>query len=507
MVGSQTTTDTAERLKLPQRLFSTCVTVGVATPFLSRLPSVPIRGWEWFSSYTGGAIGSLFIGMLSVIPALVLFGLGKASRRAPLTFWLALAAMAGFLLFAHGTLNLRSSSTAALAFLFLPAYAAATALAGWIAGWIAHAVVRKESNRLWVARVSVAAAVVVGIGVSVQDSISAATREARFPIITVSAIPLTKRRILPPEALGPVEVLALDNSTSKSDGDGDVLALGRTAIARLSLSDYSVKTRSTFEQRDCDGCVHMYPYLVRDDNGTLFVATSDGLADSHGKLLWRNEAQGFSRTVPIHAGGNQVRFIQYYPNDRIELRSSSGETLWTVKLPVDDVGAYVAPDGSELPFALCGYGDARKLQVFDMGGKLARTISLPGWANTVHSVSWPSPGHLLVGQGGLLGVLDSNGKEIMHHAITDTSFTPYHGPDGVAVRFKAGEAPYLVVASHGSSGYARSVLLVFDAAGRLVWKEEVEKLSTLLAVDKPDQQRDVLLVGGSDGVLEYRLAD
>ena len=102
-------------------------------------------------------------------------------------------------------------------------------------------------------------------------------------------------------------------------------------------------------------------------------------------------------------------------------------------------------------------------------------------------------------------MLDAEGKQVLLHQIEGTSFNPYHGPDGVAVRFDRTTGPYLAVMSHGSSGYARSVLLVFDPQGRLVWQEELNKLRAILAVPRADGRGEVLLVGGLDGVAEYKL--
>jgi hypothetical protein len=95
---------------------------------------------------------------------------------------------------------------------------------------------------------------------------------------------------------------------------------------------------------------------------------------------------------------------------------------------------------------------------------------------------------------------------MLKHVIKDTSFNPYHGPNGTAVRFSPTEPPYLAVLSHGSSGYARSVLLIFDPKGNLVWQEELKKLSTIIAVPDEDGLSEVILVGGMDGIIEYRLS-
>ena len=111
-----------------------------------------------------------------------------------------------------------------------------------------------------------------------------------------------------------------------------------------------------------------------------------------------------------------------------------------------------------------------------------------------------------MGAGSWVGVLDPDGKEALRHVIRDTSFNPYHGPDGTAVQFSSSQQPYLAVMSHGSSGYARSVLLIFDPKGRLVWQEETNKLRTILAIPQADGNGEVLVIGGMDGVTEYSLA-
>jgi hypothetical protein len=58
--------------------------------------------------YVPGLAGFLFIAVFNLISAGALYGLGKASKQKPLAFWIALAASTGFLLWAHGTVNLRS---------------------------------------------------------------------------------------------------------------------------------------------------------------------------------------------------------------------------------------------------------------------------------------------------------------------------------------------------------------------------------------------------------------
>lgn len=494
-----------KQLSLPRHLFLFSVTIGLFVPFVARLPSVPTRGWEWFTDYIPGIGGILFFSAFNLIPAVVLFAIGKASKRAPLAYWFALAAALAFLLWAHGTVNLRSSSTAAIALLFIPIYAVGAVAVGWAVGWLAHVIVKNDRAHVWLAGFAIVAAVTTGVATSVNESTSIAKQEAQFPSVSVMEIPLTKRVVYGCDPLGRVEVLAADNFDSQPGNE--IAVLGVSAIALLDPLNYTVKSTTPFKHDTCNSCVHMYPYVAPDGKGGLFVATSDGLSNSSGRLLWAsNSATSFSRVVPIQISpGNVGYFTSYFSNDHVDFRNVDGKILWSAELPVTDIGAYILDGRNALPFAITGYRESRQLQLFNGFGKLTKKIPLPEWASKVQSIDWPKAGHFLVGGGNWIGVLDMDGKEVLKHAIQYTSFNPFHGPDGATVQFRKNEEPYLAVTSHGSSGYARSVLLIFDPKGHLVWQEETHKLRAILAVPGSDEKGGRILVGGMDGVVEYSL--
>ena len=490
---------------VPKCLFVACAAIGLVLPFVARLPAVPLRGWAWFSDYLPGLGAVLFVSAFNLIPAGALFVAGKASKRAPMAFWFALAALIGFLLWAHGSINLRSSSTAVIGLIFIPINAVGVVALGWGVGRIAHVVARDDRGRAWMIGIAFTGAVAFGIGMNVNESVSIAKREAQFPVISVKEVPLRSRNVYPCSAIGRVEALTLGDFDTNAGKDLGVL--GMSGIAVLDPSTYTVEFQGAFTQERCDRCVHMYPYLVPDFKGSFLVATSDGLSDSSGRLLWENKATGFSRVVPVQTSPGNTGFFAYDNSERVDFHNVEGKVLWTAKLPVESVGAYDLTDQQQLPFAIVRKSRTREIQIFSGGGAVEKTIPLPDWASNVQSIDWPTPGHLLVGNGSWFGVLDPSGKEVLRHVIQGTSFNPYHGPDGTAVRFRAAESPYLAVLSHGSSGYARSVLLIFDPTGRLVWQEELNTLRTIVAVPRPDQKGAVLLVGGMDGILEYALAD
>jgi hypothetical protein len=490
-------------VSLPKRLFLLALIVSELVPFLARLMIVPVRGWEWITDYAPDVGAILFLAALNLIPAIALYAASKASKRAPLAFWFAAATGLAFLLWAHGTINLRASSTAALGLFFIPIYTAIVATVGWAIGLLVHVIVRPEHIRLQVAQIFGVAVLVIAAGIAVKDTLAVAHREARFPITTVHETDFVKRNVYPCCSVGRVEVLALDNFDSEPGNE--IAVFGDAGIALLKPVDSSIKSKFNFAHEECNNCVHMHPYLVPDGRGSFLVASSDGIADSRGHLLWVLKASGFTRLVPIQLSTPGPTFLAYHNNDRIDLHNTDGKVLWSVNIGVSDIGAYVTQEGQRLPFAITGFGKSRGLNLYDLNGNLQRKIPLPEWASNVEPIAWPRPGHLLVGSGNGIGVLDTDGKEILTHVIRGTSFNPYHGPDGTAVRLEAAKGPYLAVTSHGSSGYARSVLLIFDPSGHLVWQEEVNRLGAILAVPAADGKGEVLLVGGMDGVIQYSL--
>jgi len=141
-------------IRLPRYIFLFSIITAWLIPFLSRIPGIPLHGWAWFTDYLPGIGGLLFISGFNLIPGIVLYGVGKGSKRAPIAFWFAASAAVGFLLWAHGTLNLRSSSTAAIALAFIPIYGAGVVVVGWVIGLLTNTVVKAERGRVWLAGIA-----------------------------------------------------------------------------------------------------------------------------------------------------------------------------------------------------------------------------------------------------------------------------------------------------------------------------------------------------------------
>lgn len=470
---------------------------------MARLPSVPVRGWEWFTSYFPGIIGFLFFSALNLIPSAVWCAAGKGNKEKPIAFWFSVAGGLAFLFWAHGSVNLSSSSTAGLALMFIPIYASGAIFAGWLIGLLAHSIIKNGRTQVITAWSVCLAAVIFGAVYSYQESSKTIARESRFPYMAVSILPLQNRHIFDRNTIGWIEALSFGSFDNKSGNE--IVVLSTSKVTYLSPEIYEIKTQTKYEQEDCAGCVHMYPYIAPDGKGNILVSTSDGVSDANGNLRWLWKAVGFSRVVPVQSSSEYPKFLGYQNTDHITLHDADGKVLWTKKLSVDNIGRYNTPQGEQLPFAVTGNKEQRTLNIYRHNGELYKVIKLPEWASNIESVAWPEPGNLLVGSGSWIGILNHNGDELLRHVIKDTSFNPYHGPEGTPVKLSATEKPYLAVLSHSSSGYARSVLLIFNPEGTLVWQEERNKLSTILAVPSTDSMNEVLLVGGTDGLIEYSL--
>lgn len=491
-------------VRLPRRLLFFCLVISLSVPYLARLPGIASHGPDWLYSYMQGALAVLFVSAFNAIPGGVLYLIGRLSKKAPLAFWGAVASSTGYALWAHGSMNLAASSTAVIGLIFIPIYSAVAAIPGAVLGWTAYKTIQPESGRRAIAWVACAGAVILGMGTAMQDQAAVAQRESRFPVVSVSELPLSKRTVIGCCEFGRIEVLALDNFDSEQGQE--IAILGNDLNALFHTQTYAEKTRSKIGKLECDRCVGMYPHIAADGKGEFVIASSDGVIDQAGRVLWRYNHLSFSKIVPLRLPGDGgLTYFSAETPSRLERHDAQGRVLWSFNGPFLNVGIFENADGERLPAATMGKGKTSVWQLYDLDGKPLQQVVLPNWANNVSSITWPSSSHLLVGGGSRIGVLDFRGNQVLIHEIQGTSFRPYHGPDGVALRFSPAEKPYLAVLSHGSSGYARSVLLIFDPKGRLVWQEELKKSRAILALPQADGKSDVLLVGGMDGVIEYSL--
>ena len=113
---------------------ATALALALLLPYAARLPGVALFGADWFLSYVPGVAAVLFMAAVNLVPAAALLALAGSGGRLP--FALAAGFMGAAQLALHGSLDLASDSTAAVALVVFPVLAAIAAVLGWGLGWL-----------------------------------------------------------------------------------------------------------------------------------------------------------------------------------------------------------------------------------------------------------------------------------------------------------------------------------------------------------------------------------
>lgn len=123
------------------------VIVGILLPYLARVPGTFTRGADWFTSYLGNGIGAvILLGALNAICWGSILGTSFSYRHSS-SVWFPAAFGFAFLAVAHAFVDLSSSSTAAIALVFIPIFSVPLVLVGWLVGlWFDRRLSRKESH-------------------------------------------------------------------------------------------------------------------------------------------------------------------------------------------------------------------------------------------------------------------------------------------------------------------------------------------------------------------------
>ena len=110
--------------------------LGIATPYLARLPGIPEHGWLWLTSYFGDNLWApLFFGAFNAVCwAPVIFG--SFLYKKPSTIWYpAVGALASSAVM-HSTVDLAADAQASLALVVIPFLTLPFTATGWIIGYI-----------------------------------------------------------------------------------------------------------------------------------------------------------------------------------------------------------------------------------------------------------------------------------------------------------------------------------------------------------------------------------
>ncbi len=121
--------------------------IGIALPYLARIPGMVSRGPDWLTSYFGSGLGAfVFFGAFNAINwgAIVLASLAFRSIPA-----VVVAAAVGFALpiYAHATLDLASDAQAAIGLIFIPIFSLPLVGLGWLLGLGVDWAWRRRSGR------------------------------------------------------------------------------------------------------------------------------------------------------------------------------------------------------------------------------------------------------------------------------------------------------------------------------------------------------------------------
>jgi len=413
--------------------------------------------------------------------------------------------MLATVLLLHGTINLSATSTAVLGLIVIPIYGVMAALVGWIVGMITARVVASAHLRRRLAFVCLIVGSLAATGYVVYATHVTAWREARFPSVSVDTLPISKRDLS--GCCPPGTIVRLRIGNFDTDPDPEIVVLGPRWVALLEADTYRQTQLLDLMKAQCHHvCLGMYPDLVPDGTGGFVIVSANGLVDQNGRLRWAFGGHFVDSIVPLRTpGDSRPSIFVSSRGDRLERRDLDGKELWSVALSASRIGKYSGPDGQGVLAALSTASPNHNMALLiDQDGKTIKQLAPPIWASEVQEISWPSPSHLLVGNAGKFLILDHQGTVVFQHSLEALSFDPYHGPEGAAVRLAPSSPPYLAVVSHGSSGYPRSVLMIFNPAGEVLWQEAMPKVRSLLAVETGDGL-EALLVGGQVGLTEYRL--
>lgn len=129
------TQNDAESIKMRRNRWIIAI-LGIAMPYLSRLPGIPDHGWWWLSSYFGDNLWApFFFGAFNAvcwIPVIVGSYLYKRSS----SIWYPAAGALASSAVMHSTVDLSADAQAALALIVIPFLTLPFSATGWIIGYM-----------------------------------------------------------------------------------------------------------------------------------------------------------------------------------------------------------------------------------------------------------------------------------------------------------------------------------------------------------------------------------
>jgi hypothetical protein len=400
-------------------------------------------------------------------------------------------------------------STAALLLIFSPLYLVCLALpagmgVGWAVGWTwrrAHAVGRSVLVAMGVVCVALATIAVFradllpyGLGQVVST-----TERIGPPRVVVGASFFQKIRLSGRPAwyqVGEFDIAPVERIASIAADRAVVIDPASGAeLGTIAFSAEAVRKWNWFSR------------LVRDGSELVIVQTGGGyseveLLDLQGRTRWRFRPDATLAPIallPRDLDGDSRPEFYAASKQSVYRLDSSGNVLWerTVKGLVNALDARAGTDDqAALVVAVASPG---RVWIWDAEGRALKELALPGDEYRYELVDWPRA-RSLVGGSRVVRAFDLEGRLVFEHGLGDFRYA-----SAVAVRLDFSGLPYLAVLAAAPRDVGLWRLVVFSAAGEVVYDEVLPRGgASLMAVREASSPRQTLLLSDGHGLFAYR---
>lgn len=236
-----------------------------------------------------------------------------------------------------------------------------------------------------------------------------------------------------------------------------------------------------------------------------------GLMTDDGDYIWRREMS--AGTGPKMASGDLDRdgIMEFYVVDYDGLYrfDYSGNEFWKVnESRLDDIQIY-DPGTNAQPLTVANGFNSKKrnplIQYRDSSGRLVKEVIPKDVIFGLEFVKWPDEYNILTETSSQITIMDLDGNIIFKHKMKKDfwGYMDVIGHQGVSVKFKANERPYLAVLTKYRQASKRSMLSVFSPKGELIYQELLISSDGISAIENSDNSESLLVGEGREKVWIY----
>jgi hypothetical protein len=398
-------------------------------------------------------------------------------------------------------------STAPLVLIFSPLYLVCLALPagmgfGWAVGWT------------WRRAPPVGRGLLVGVGVVCVALATIAVFRPDLLPYGLGKVVSTKERIGPPRVVlgasffqktrlsrrpawyqvGEFDTRPVDRIASiASDGAVVIDPASGAEEGTIAFSHEAVRKWNWFSR------------LVRDGSELFIVQTGGSeveVLDLQGRTRWRFRPDATLPPVallPRDLDGDGRPEFYAASRDSVYRLDGSGKVLWerTVNGLVNALDARAADDGQ--PALVVALVSSGRVWIWDAEGRALKELALPGDDYRYKLLDWPSA-RSLVGGSRAVRAFDLEGRLFFEYGLGDFRYA-----SAVAVRLDSPAPPYLAVLAAAPRDVGLWRLVVFSAAGEVVYDEVLPRGgASLMVVREASSARQTLLLSDGYGLLAYR---